>query len=151
MKKKSNDKIAINVNIVMSILLVVVLSFISVGYAIYNQKLDTNIAANVKTQGTIAITNVELISSINVPDGVNPTFTDNSIDFDLSFQKDPDSTQTTYQAVYKVTITNNTFYDFDFNLINYQPTIYDSNNQAVDPSYLTVTYPDINPGDNNIS
>ena len=147
MKKKSNDKIAINVNIVMSILLVVVLSFISVGYAIYNQKLDTNIAANVKTQGTIAITNVELISSINVPDGVNPTFTDNSIDFDLSFQKDPDSTQTTYQAVYKVTITNNTFYDFDFNLINYQPTIYDSNNQAVDPSYLTVTYPDINPGD----
>lgn len=146
MKKKSNDKRAININIVMSILLVVVLSFISVGYAIYNQRLDVNGTAKVQPQGTIAITNVELVSSINVPEGVNPTFTDNSIDFDLTFQKQAGSTQNNYQAVYSVTITNETFYDFDFN-INFEPTVYNSNNQPVDPQYLSVTYNGISLGD----
>ena len=131
----------------MSILLVVVLSFVSTGYAIYNQRLGVSGVATVHTQGTIAITNVELISSINVPDGVSPTFTDNSIDFDLQFVKEAGSTQNNYQAVYSVTITNNTFYDFDFNIINYNPTIYDSNNNPVDPTYLTISYNGISIGD----
>ena len=112
---KSNDK-AININVVMSTLLVVVLSFISVGYAIYNQRLGINGNVGVLTQGNIAITNVVLKSSKNVPDDVNPTFTDNSIDFDLTFEKEEGSTETDYQAIYTVTITNNTFYDFDFNI-----------------------------------
>lgn len=144
---KSNDERAINTNIIMSIVLVAVLSFVSIGYALYNQRLNVNGVATINPQGTIAITNVELISSVNVPDGVNPTFTDNSIDFDLQFAKDAGSSQNTYQAVYSVTITNNTFYDFDFNIINYQPTIYNSNNQPIDPSYLTINFNGISLGD----
>ena len=142
MSKKANinDKRAINTNIVMSILLVAVLSFISVGYAIYNQRLNINGVATIKTQGTIAITNVELVSSVNTPDDINPTFTDNSIDFDLVFAKQPDSTSNDYRATYSVTITNNTFYDFDFNIFNFQPTIYNSNNEPVDPSLLNVSF-----------
>ena len=146
-KQKDNDKRAINTNIVMSILLVVVLSFVSVGYAVYNQRLNINGTAIVKTQGTIAITNVELVSSINVPDSVNPTFTDNSIDFDLQFEKEQGSTQNTYQATYSVTIENNTFYDFDFNVVSYQPTVYNSSNQPVDPQYLTISLNGISLGD----
>ena len=143
---KSNDK-AININVVMSTLLVVVLSFISVGYAIYNQRLGINGNVGVLTQGNIAITNVVLKSSKNVPDDVNPTFTDNSIDFDLTFEKEEGSTETDYQAIYTVTITNNTFYDFDFNVMNFTPTIYDSNGNPTDPSFLSVSYDGISLGD----
>ena len=165
-KNKSNDKAIINTNIVMTILMVVVLSFVSVGYAYYNQNLGingrvtvkpqgkiaiTNVAflsgENVLTQGNIAITNVVLKSSKNVPDDVNPTFTDNSIDFDLVFQKEEGSTSNTYQAVYNITITNDTFYDFTFNDINYQPVVYNSANEEVDPSLLTHTITGINEGD----
>jgi len=146
-KIKHNDKRIINTNIVMSILLIVVLSFVSLGYAIYNQRLNVNGIATIKTQGTIAITNVELISSSNVPDGVTPTFTDNSIDFDLAFEKQPDSTSEEYKATYSVTIKNDTFYDFDFNVINFEPTIYNSNNEPVSSSLLNVSFEDISIGD----
>ena len=146
-KIKNNDRRTINVSIVMSILLVVVLSFVSIGYAIYSQRLNLNGSITVRPQGTIAITNVELTSSINVPGDVNPTFTDNSIDFDLRFEKENGSTQNNYQAVYSITISNNTFYDFDFNIVNYQPNIYNSNNQVIDPSYLNVHFNGISIGD----
>ncbi len=145
--KKKNDKTVININVVMSILLVVVLSFISVGYALYNQNLDVNGTVGLTAQGKIAITNVVLKSSINVPSGVNPTWTDNSVNFDLTFEKQPGSTDPNYQAVYTITISNNTFYDFDFNLVGYNPTIYDSNGTPVDPSFLTVSFSGISYGD----
>ena len=144
---KKNDKITININVVMSLLLVVVLSFISVGYALYGQKLNVSGSAAFKPQGKIAITNVSLLSSKNVASDVNPTFTDNSIDFDLRFQKAEGSTESDYQAVYSVTINNETFYDFDFNIDNFSPTIYNSNGDAVDPSFLNVSYQGINIGD----
>ena len=146
-KSKRNGKTVINVSIVMSILLVFVLSFVSVGYAIYGQRLNVRGTAIVKTQGKIAITNVELTSSKNVPDSVNPTHTDNSIDFDLTFEKDTLANEPDYQAIYSITITNNTFYDFNYNAINYSPTVYDSDGNEVDPSFLTVTVDGIEAGD----
>ena len=146
-KSKRNGKTVINVSIVMSILLVFVLSFVSVGYAIYGQRLNVRGTAIVKTQGKIAITNVELTSSKNVPDSVNPTHTDNSIDFDLTFEKDSLANEPDYQAIYSITITNNTFYDFNYNAINYSPTVYDSDGNEVDPSFLTVTVDGIEAGD----
>ena len=116
-RSKNNDKTVINANIVMSILLVVVLSFVSVGYAVYSQNLSIAGGSTIMPQGKIAITDVTLVSSSNVPSNVNPTFTDNSIDFDLRFQRQ-NGQGNTYRAVYSVTITNDTFYDFDFNYLD---------------------------------
>ena len=90
-KKVENDKRAIKINITVSILLVVILSFISVGYALYGQRLGISGTATFKPQGKIAITNVELISSKNVRDGSIPAFTDESVDFNLTFEKAPGS------------------------------------------------------------
>ena len=146
-KNKKNDKAIINTNIVMSILLVVVLSFVSVGYAVYNQRLTINGGVTIRPQGKIAITNVAFTSGVNVKDNINPTFTDNSVDFDLVFDKAEGSTATNYQAVYTVTITNDSFYDFTYNGINYTPTIYNSSNEVVDPSLLSVSITGIDAGD----
>lgn len=145
--EKENDKKTVKINIAMSILLVVVLSFISIGYALYGQILNLGGTATVFTQGKIAITNVTLISSKNVRDGSIPAFTDDSIDFNLSFEKKEDSSDENYQAVYSITIENGTFYDYNFNLGNFQPVIKNSSGIEVDPNYLTYTLDGINLGD----
>ncbi len=150
-KNKKDDKAIINTNIVMAILMFVVLSFVSVGYAYYSQNLGLNGSITINPQGKIAITNVVLSSGINVKDDINPTFTDNSIDFDLVFEKDAGSTSNNYQAVYNVTISNETFYDFTYNGINYVPVVYNSSNEVVDPSLLSVNITGIDAGDKILS
>ena len=145
--EKINDKKAVKVNIAMSVLLMVVLSFISFGYALYGQRLNIVAHSHFGTQGDIAITDVTLTSSKNVRSGSIPEFTDSSVDFNLTFEKAPGSTETDYQAVYSITIDNNTFYDFDFNLENFQPTITNSSNVVVNPSCLTYELEGISLGD----
>lgn len=152
MKKKrqmerENDKKTIKINIAMSILLVGVLSFVSVGYALYGQTLNLAGTTTLKPQGKIAITNVELVSSKNVKEGSIPAFTDDSVDFNLTFEKAEGSTEENYQAVYSITIDNGTFYKYDFNLANFQPVIKNSSGIEVDPNYLQYTLDGISLGD----
>lgn len=146
-KEKLNDKKTIKINIAMSILLIVVLSFISLGYALYGQTLNMSGTSTLGLQGKIAITDVTLTSSKNVRSGSIPQFTDDSVDFNLVFEKAEGSTETDYQAVYSVTIDNDTFYDYDFNLANFQPTITNSAEDEIDSSYLTFELEGINLGD----
>lgn len=146
-KEKLNDKKTIKINIAMSILLIVVLSFISLGYALYGQTLNMSGTSTLGLQGKIAITDVTLTSSKNVRSGSIPTFTDDSVDFNLTFEKAEGSTETDYQAVYSITIDNDTFYDYDFNLATFQPEITNSSSVVVDPSWLTYELEGINLGD----
>lgn len=142
-----NDKKAVSINIVMSILIVAVLSFISIGYALYGQVLNSRGNISLGLQGKIAITNVELTSSTNVrPDSI-PSFTDDSVNFNLTFEKGEGATEPNYQAVYSITINNGTFYDYEFNLANFQPVITNSSGINVDPSYLTSSLSGISLGD----
>ena len=136
-KAKLNDKKTIKINIAMSILFIGVLSFISLGYALYGQSLNITGSSTFGQQGDIAITNVTLTSSKNVRSDSIPEFTDDAVDFNLTFEKAPGSTETDYQAVYSITIDNDTFYDYDFNLATFQPTITNSSNVVIDPACLT--------------
>lgn len=145
---KKNDKKTIKINIAMSILLVVVLSFVSLGYALYGQALNTTGTTTFKPQGEIAIINVTLTSSKNVKSGSIPSFTKDAIDFNLTFEKPDGSTETDYQAVYSITIDNGTFYNYDFSLATFQPVITNSTTgENVDPSRLTYTLNGISLGD----
>lgn len=146
-KLKENDKVAARINIVVSILLVVTLSFISIGYAVYNKRLDIGGNVTFKPQGKIKISNVALISSKNVKDGSIPTYTDDSVDFNLVFEKEAGSTETDYQAIYTITIDNDTFYNHEFNLGTFQPIITNSSGIEVDSNYLSYTLDGINIGD----
>ena len=145
--KKINDKKTMRINIGVSILLIVTLSFISVGYALYGQILNSRGTITLHPQGKIAITDVTLTSSKNVKSGSIPAHTDDSVDFNLTFEKEEGTTEEGYQAVYSITIDNQTFYDYDFNLANFQPIIKNSSGIEVDPSYLNYTLEGINLGD----
>ena len=146
-KEKINDKKTIKINIAVSILLVVVLSFISLGYALYGQTLNARGSYTFGLQGKIAITDVTLTSSKNVRSDSIPEFTDDSVDFNLTFEKSEGSTEPDYQAVYSITIDNDTFYNYDFNLAEFQPIITNSSGANVDPSYLSYSLVGINLGD----
>ena len=147
-KKEKNDKKTIKINIAMSMLFIVVLSFISLGYALYGQVLNVSGSSTLGMQGEIAITDVSLISSKNVRAGSVPSYTKDSIDFNLTFEKAEGSTETDYQAVYSITIDNGTFYDYDFNLATFQPVITNSTTgENVDQSRLSYTLGGITLGD----
>lgn len=146
-KTELNDKKTIKINIAISILFIGVLSFISLGYALYGQSLNIAGSSTFGAQGDIAITDVTLVSSKNVRSDSIPEFTDDSVDFNLTFEKAPGSTEPDYQAVYSITIDNDTFYDYDFNLATFQPVITNSSGIDVDPSYLSISLSGINLGD----
>ena len=137
--KKANDKETVRINIGVSILLAVVLSFISVGYAIYGQRLG--MLGNVtfqNNQGVVAITDVTFVTSSSYNSSANPAFTDDSIDFNLTYEKEQGTTHNDYRAVFEVTIDNDTYYDYAFDLAHFQPVIQNSQGVDVDRSYLQV-------------
>lgn len=137
--RKRNDKETVKINIGVSILLAVVLSFISVGYAVYGQKV--NIFGNVtflNNQGVVAISGITFVTTESYNSSAVPAFSDDSIDFNLTFAKEAGTTHSDYRAVFEVTIDNDTWYDYAFNLANFQPVIQNSQGIDVDPSYLNI-------------
>ncbi len=147
-KRIENDKKTVKVNIAMSVLFIVVLSFISLGYALYGQTVNITGSSSFGTQGVIAITDVTLTSSKNVRSDSIPEHTADAIDFNLTFEKAQGSTETDYQAVYSISIDNGTFYDYDFSLAAFQPIITNSRTgENVDPSALSYKLEGINLGD----
>ena len=133
--KMRNDKETVKINMGVSILLAVVLSFISIGYAVYGQKV--NILGNVtfeNNQGDVLITNVTFLSSLSYNSSANPAVSEDgqSIDFNLTYAKEAGATETDYRAVFEVTIENDTYYDYGFNLANFQPVIKNSSGIPVE-------------------
>ncbi len=117
-REENLDKKKLYLGVSISLILISVITFMSVGFALYTQVINVNGTVNVKTDGDFAITNVVKISSSNTTAAL-PSFTNDSISLNLEFVKsnDPDAV---YNATYDITVTNNTFFDqtidnFDFN------------------------------------
>ena len=131
MKKKgkqinnNSDQILIKMNIIVSIFVVVVLAFLSVGYALYSAVVNITGTLGFGQQGSFGITSVIRSSAVNTDNGL-PTFTDDSIDFNLTFVKSNDP-NATYSAVYDITFTNDTFYDQVVTSLDFSFEINDQN------------------------
>ena len=117
------------INVVVTILLLFALSFITTGYALYGKLIEINGVTKVMPQGDIKITNVAYISGDNVAHTPTPTFTDDSIDFDLVFRS-IDSTKN-FNATYEITISNETFSDYLFASPSFNPTLSTSSGDDV--------------------
>lgn len=120
-------------------------ALMSVGFATYRIRLNVAGVATFTKNGKIAITNVALVSSSNITDPQDPTFTDNSINFNLDFhvQNHNDLTQE-YKATYEVTLSNTSFYDYIFASATFTPTIETTNNTNLEVSF---TVEDVEAGD----
>ena len=108
-KKKTNDNLYIKLSLFLSLFFVAIIMFMSVGYALYTQVINVSGNVALNTQGSFKISNVRKVLSSNTSEAI-PSWTDNSINFNLSFIKS-DEEDPTYSASYDVTVSNDTFFE----------------------------------------
>lgn len=121
MKRKVNNKKALRRprrQTLLSLVLVFILSLMTIGFAFYGKILNIEGAINVKSPGTIGITDVSLSASTNVDASKLPTWTAHDIDFNLIFL------QNSGTATYLITIENQTFQDYNLQLPDWEPTVF---------------------------
>ena len=108
----------------------------SVGFAIYGSHLAISGTATFSKDGGVSITNAVLVSSSNMIDPQDPTFTANSITFNLNFNvKNNGHLSDDYSAVFQITIENDSVYDHDFTSSTFTPSLETANNEDLDVTY----------------
>jgi hypothetical protein len=133
--KRINHHIFKNQSIILLIAFITILSFISVGFASYNQITSFSGLAHVLKGGIVEISNISLVSSSNVQSSATPTFNEQNATFNIVFG----GTDSIYQAVYEVTITNNSVYNYNYAGFNYNPTVTSANGTGVGTLSVTTT------------
>lgn len=108
-----------NKKAIILILIVFVTCFMTVGYAAYQQLLSFSGNATFKKVSAIEITDVSLVSSSNVITSLSPDYSGTTIDFNIDFN----GVDTTYEAVYSVTVTNETTYDYIYSEVNFNSLV----------------------------
>lgn len=127
--------------------LILVLSFVTIGFALYSQKLFINGNVTFGLQGKLEITDVLIIDSLNVRSDSIPAYTDESINFNLTFEKQNPDSENSYMAKYKITLVNNSFYDYECDFRGYTPIIRNSSGVEVNPEFLTYTIDGLDVGE----
>ena len=122
--------------LVITVVTFLAFALMSVGFATYRIKLNIAGVATFTKNGKIAITNVTLVSSNNITDPQSPTFTDDSINFNLDFSVNNNSELTQeYSATYEITMTNTSFYDYHFASSMFTPNVQTTNGGDVDVTF----------------
>ena len=132
--EKTENRKQLRLGIIVTAFFVGILSFLSVGFALYTQVLNIDGTYSFRPQGEFRISNVIKTTSQNTDNGV-PSFTDDTVDFNLTFVKsnDPDAV---YTASYDIVFTNDTFYDRTISSMNFS---FDLNNELGEP-FGTLNY-----------
>ena len=128
-KKKTNDNLYIKLSLFLSLFFVAIIMFMSVGYALYTQVINVSGNVALNTQGSFKISNVRKVLSSNTSEAI-PSWTDNSINFNLSFIKS-DEEDPTYSASYDVTVSNDTFFERLISSFNFNFTITDGEGEEL--------------------
>lgn len=106
-------------NIIIYLLVLVIISIMSIGYAYYGQLLDFSGLVSLAPDGKFRIDNVMLTDSSNVISSATPIFTDSSVEFNLVFG----GTNEEYYAIYTADLINESSYNYTYNSFNFTPTV----------------------------
>lgn len=129
-----------NRNVIIYIFVLLIISFMSVGYAYYGQLLEFSGNINLKPDGKFRIDNIILTDTSNVISSVPPIITDNTIEFNLSFG----GTETEYYAIYTADFINESSYSYTYNSFNITPIVTASGDGSGQLSFEVIN---INDGD----
>src|SRR5574344_1471482 len=133
--KKINNHLLKQPRILIPIIFIVLVFFVSIGFASYNQITSFSGLVNVTKAGKVEITDVSLVSSSNVQSSANPTFNEQNATFNVVFG----GTDSLYTDVYSVNITNTSVYDYAYAGFNYNPTVTSANGTGVGTLNVTTT------------
>ena len=140
MKRKNsniNDYKLLKLNMTLSLFFVGIFLSISVGYALFTQVINMSGNVSLGTQGEFQITNVVKASSNNTTNEA-PTWTDDSIDFNLTFVKSNEANPV-YNATYNITLTNDTFYERLISAFNFNFTVNGEDEQSLGTLAFEIT------------
>lgn len=111
----------------------------TVGYAVYNASVSFTGNLVIKGNGEIAITNVILSSYSNLQNPENPSYTKDSVNFNLDFRVASNSNlDDDFSATYDITISNTTFFDYEFASTIFNPSVETTENENMNVSYEVV-------------
>ena len=119
------------VNTILGAIVLVVFLFMTIGYAGYGKVLNLNGVANLKSNGTVQITNINLLESSNLK---SQSYTIDGVDVALDVKFNNRGQNQSYYVLYEVTVENGTFYDYEYTGSNYVPNI-SSDNATVNVVY----------------
>src|SRR5574344_1134513 len=120
MKKINIKKTLVNKqNIIIAVLVTVVFSVLTVGFAAYDQLLSIGGNVNVVKAGTIEITNITLLDGSNLNNPIQPIFETRNSNFNITFN----GTEPEYYALYQIEITNNSLEDYVYSGNNIEKNI----------------------------
>lgn len=110
-----------NRDLITGISLVIVLFFLTIGYALYEQPLKLNGNLGLKKPGTIEITGIEVHESNLPSDAGSLSLVNGKIELQYSFKLSQE--EKSYTATYLITVDNNSPYDYNFSGFNLEPSI----------------------------
>lgn len=123
--------------LIITLITISIFLFISVGYALYGAKVTSTGSVYFGKNGEVAIVNVNLTDNSNLLNPENPSFTKDSISFNLNFRVESNSNLADdYYAEYNVTISNTSFYDYVFASSVFTPSIETSTNENMETSFV---------------
>ncbi len=133
--------------IIVILLFIVALTFMTVGFAVYNKMVNINGTALLKPDGKIYIKSVVVSSKTeSATVSADPVFTDSGItDFNLSFDTTDSDLNTEYYAIYEITIKNESSYDFLYNMPDYTLTV--TKDETTYANLLNIEISGINKGE----
>ena len=117
--------------LIVTIIVIVTLSFLTIGFASYSELLNLNGTVGIKPQGKMEITNITLTSSQNASSVEDPTYEDLSASFNITFRRANGNAR--YNAVYSITLTNNTFYSHSIDANDFNLNLSSNNGGTVNP------------------
>ena len=128
--------------LIVTIVVIVTLSFLTIGFASYSELLNLNGSLTVQPQGKMEITNITLTSSQNTSSVATPTYEDLSASFSVTFRR-AQGNNVRYNAVFSITITNNTFYNHSIDANDFNLNLTSSNGGTVNPVVSGITQGEI--------
>ncbi len=115
------DKLKYNL---IPILVIILFSFITIGYALYGETVSLNGNVTIAEPGKIKIVSATYVTSQNVDNPTDPSIDGMNIDFTLKCNK------STCSVTYLISIENNSFYDYTFTNLPINATITTADNKT---------------------
>ncbi|MBR6505880.1 hypothetical protein IKT18_03570 [Candidatus Saccharibacteria bacterium] len=144
-KEKQKPTLQIKSELIVFLCFIFILTGMTIGFAHYSKLFQIQGVATVKPQGIVHFTELSLISSTNVDTSYQPSFTDETLDFNLHFSEtDPNAP---YSATYQITIQNDTFYNQSFQGVNFNPIIKNGDGVIVNSSTFNIAINGISEND----
>ena len=124
--------------IIITIIALFIFSFMSIGYAMYEKNIFTSGNAKFIKNGEVYLSSAILTNHKNLLNPADPIIDGNNIEINLHFNvsRTEESLNDEYSATYTITITNDSFYDYNYSSSGFSPSVNMENQDDMEIIYM---------------